>query len=386
MKPFLLLGCFVFGCIVMATYSFRASRMQATDSSRQSVRPAHADVEVTPYGTSRDGQAVTLYTCRNKNGLTLKMMDWGATIVALETPDRAGHSANIVLTCADLAAFEDCTMYFNSTIGRYANRIANGQFKVNGNTYQLATNNGPNHLHGGQRGFDKRLWKAQPIKTEDEIGVQFRYVSPDGEEGYPGNVEVQVSYVLNNNDELVVEYRAHSDRATPVNLTNHNYWNLAGAGTILEHELRLHCDRYLPVDDTSIPTGELRAVAGTPFDFTQPRAIGERIGQLDNDPQGYDHCYVVNGEDGRLRLAAEVVEPRSGRTLSIWTTEPGIQFYSGNYLNGGIDSAGYAQYSGFCLETQRYPDSPNRPDFPSSILQPGDRYYHKTVHKFGIAR
>lgn len=370
----------------MATYSFRASRMGAAEFTVDARQDVIQSVEQSPFGVTREGQAVSLFTCKNKHGLTLKLMDWGATVVALETPDRDGRLANVVLTCRDLAGFQDCTMYFNSTIGRYANRIAKGQFALNGNSFQLATNNDPNHLHGGDRGFDKRLWKATPIQRDDEVGVQFNYRSEDGEEGYPGNVEVQVAYILNNNNELVIEYHAQTDRATPINLTNHNYWNLAGKGLILDHLLQLHANRYLPVDETSIPTGALAEVAGTPFDFTQPKRIGAQIEELTNEPQGYDHCYVINGEDGRLRLAAHVVDPSSGRAMSIWTTEPGIQFYSGNYLNGEVESAGYAQYSGFCLETQRFPDSPNRPAFPNAVLQPGDRYFHKTVHRFDVER
>ncbi|MFM7118170.1 MAG: aldose epimerase family protein [Planctomycetota bacterium] len=341
-----------------------------------------ANVESSSYGKTKAGAEVTLYTCRNAGGSTMKLIDYGATVVALEVPDRQGKLGNVLLTCPDIAGFEACTMYFNCSVGRYCNRIAKGKFSLDGKEYTLATNNAPNHLHGGTKGFDKVMWKAEPFEATGAAGVTFKYESKDGEEGYPGNVSAKVTYTLTDKNEFIIEFRATTDKATPVNLTNHNYWNLAGSGTIREHELKLNSGRYLPVDATAIPTGEMTAVSGTPFDFSDFTAIGKRLNDVGGTPIGYDHCYVVDGEAGRLRPAATVRDPQSGRKMEIHTTEPGIQFYSGNFLDGTDISGNYAQYSGFCLETQHFPDSPNRPEWPNTILKPGEQYFHKTVHKF----
>lgn len=342
------------------------------------------NVEKTPFGKTEDGQQASLFTAVNARGLILKLTDYGALVVSLETPDRDGKLANINLGFKTLEGYLQRHPYFGATVGRYCNRIAKGKFELNGKTYTLATNNGPNHLHGGEKGFDRHLWNSEIVKNDHEVGVRFSRRSPDGEEGYPGNLDASVTYTLTNDDELKVEFSATTDAPTVVNLTNHNYWNLkgAGAGDILGHELTLAADKYLPVDDGLIPTGELTDVKGTPLDFTSPRRIGERIKQIKADPVGYDYCFALRSQDGSMALAARVVEPASGRVMEIHTTQPGIQFYSGNFLNGETSNGGYKQYEGFCLETQHYPDSPNQPAFKSTVLKPGEKYSQTTIHKF----
>ena len=344
-------------------------------------------IESRPFGKTQAGKAVTQFTCRNANGLVLEMIDYGATVTAMRVPDREGTFANIVLGCPDIAGYEACTSYFGCTVGRYCNRIAQGKFTIDGIEYSLATNNGPNHLHGGKVGFDKKLWTAEPIKMDDAVGVRFTLVSPDGDEGYPGTLTVKVTYLLTNDDVLVIDFKAETDKSTHVNLTNHNYWNLTGdpARSILDHELKIEADRYLPVDQTLIPTGEIATVESTPFDFRNFQTIGSRMDQLKSDPIGYDHCYVLRSQTGKVALAATVRDPASGRILEIHTTQPGVQFYSGNFLDESEGSGGYAQYHGFCLETQKYPDSPNHPEFPSTLLKPGETYHQVTIHRFKTA-
>ncbi|MEE2685114.1 MAG: aldose epimerase family protein [Planctomycetota bacterium] len=344
-------------------------------------------VEQSPFGTTADGQSVELFTCTNAGGVKLRMMTYGAIVVSLEVPDRDGTIANVNLGYEKLDGYLAGSPYFGATVGRYCNRIAGGMFRLDGKQYTLATNNGSNHLHGGDVGYDKVVWEARPIRRRSEVGVRFQYTSKDGEEGYPGTVQITATYTLTNENELKVELRARSDAATPVNLTNHCYWNLAGAGSgsILDHQLQVESDEYLAVDDTLIPTGNMVAVKGSPLDFTSPHAIGERLKQIpeiEGLPQGYDHCFVVRRGKAGLALAARVTDPSSGRTMEIYTTQPGLQFYSGNFLDGTDGSGGFQQYEGFCLETQHYPDSPNQPGFPSTILYPGKKYQHTTVHAF----
>ncbi|MFN5707293.1 MAG: aldose epimerase family protein [Planctomycetota bacterium] len=382
MKTLFLAISFVIGCLLTATVKHETTSEVATMLVSPNLTVASNGVEKSSFGKTKEGAEVSLFTCRNAGGSTLKLIDYGATVVALEVPDRTGKLGNVLLSCPDLAGFEACTMYFNCSVGRYCNRIAQGKFTLDGQTYNLATNNAPNHLHGGAKGFDKRMWQAEPFQSTGAVGVSFKYESPDGEEGYPGKLIAKVTYTLTDKNEFIIEFRASTDKATPVNLTNHNYWNLSGSGTIRDHELKLAASRYLPVDATAIPTGEMAAVAGTPFDFAEFTPIGKRLKDVGGDPIGYDHCYVIDGEAGRLRLAAVVRDPASGRKMEIQTTEPGIQFYSGNFLDGTPISGKYPQYSGFCLETQHFPDSPNRPEWPSTILKPGEQYFHKTVHTF----
>ncbi|MDA1051196.1 MAG: galactose mutarotase [Planctomycetota bacterium] len=339
-----------------------------------------------PFGKTEDGQRIDLYTCTNANGMIVKLTNYGAIVVSVETPDRDGKLANITLGFDKLDGYLPRHPYFGATVGRYCNRIAKGKFTLDGQEYTLATNNGENHLHGGEAGFDKQVWIAESFGSGDQLGVKFTRRSPDGEEGYPGNLDVTAVYTLTNSNELRMEFSATTDKATPCNLTNHNYWNLAGAGsgTIENHELQLESDKYLPVDDGLIPTGELADVARTVLDFTSPHAIGERLKQIEADPVGYDHCFVLRSQDGSLALAARVKDPSSGRVMEIHTTQPGIQLYSGNFLDGSEGAGGYDQYGAFCLETQHYPDSPNQPEFPTTILKPGETYKQTTVHKFSV--
>ena len=343
-------------------------------------------IEKESFGKTTDGKDVSIYVCKNANGSTIRLIDYGANVVSVEVPDRDGKFANVTLSFDKIDGYLQRHPYFGATVGRYCNRIANGKFSLNGKEYSLATNNGPNHLHGGENGFDRQMWAAQTIETDDAVGVKFTRTSPDGEEGYPGNVQVSVLYTINNKNELTMEFEATTDAATPVNLTNHCYWNLAGAGSgdILGHELTIESDHYLAVDETLIPTGELTSVAGSPFDFTSPHTIGERIKQIDSDPVGYDHCYVLRSQNGKLALAAKAKDPKSGRVMEVYTTQPGIQLYSGNFLDGTPAGNGFQQYNAFCLETQHYPDSPNQSKFPSTILKPGETFKHTTVHRFSV--
>ena len=334
-----------------------------------------------------DGAAIDVFTLKNANGIEVRAISYGGIITSIKTPDRRGTFGDIVLGFDSLDGYLAGHPYFGAIIGRYGNRIARGRFKIDNIEYTLAANNGPNHLHGGVRGFDKHVWDVDVLGGN---AIRFSRVSPDGEEGYPGTLRVQVTYTLTNYDELVVEYGASSDLPTHVNLTQHSYFNLAGGGDILGHELMIDGDRYTPVDAGLIPTGELAPVEGTPFDFRKATAIGARIEaahpQITNG-QGYDHSWVLNRERNTLRLAARVVEPTSGRTLDVATTEPGLQFYSGNFLDGTLKGKGgqvYARRSGFCLETQHFPDTPNQPAFPTTLIRPGDTYSTRTVFKFGV--
>lgn len=342
------------------------------------------------FGQTRDGQAVDIYTLKNRRGAEARITTYGGAVVSLTMPDRAGKFDDVVLGFDDLAGFEKTTTYMGALIGRYGNRIAKGRFTLNGKEYTLATNNGENHLHGGVRGFDKVVWKARPLAARGGQALELTYVSKHGEEGYPGNLTVRVVYTLTGANELKIEYYATTDKDTVVNLTNHNYYNLAGQGNgdILGHLLMVNADRFTPTDAGAIPTGELRAVRGTPFDFTRPTAIGARINQDEEQlklGKGYDHNFVINGRAGTLRLAGGVTEPTTGRMMEVWTTEPGMQLYTGNYLDGSDTGKGgkpYRHRYGFCLETQHYPDSPNRPEFPSTLLRKGARFRSTTVYKF----
>jgi aldose 1-epimerase len=357
--------------------------------------PAKGRAQVTraAFGSTPDGQAVELFTLTNARGLEARVINYGGIIVSLRVPDRAGHLGDIVLGHDDLKGYVDHPSYFGCIVGRYGNRIAKGLFVLDGTTYRLATNNGPNHLHGGKRGFDKVVWKAEPSQGAGRAGVVLTYTSPDGEEGYPGTLAARVTYTLTDKGELAFEYFATTDKPTPVNLTQHSYFNLAGEGTrdVLDHQLTIDADRYTPVDATLIPTGALAPVAGTPFDFRKATAIGERIGAKDEQIArggGYDHNYVLNRKGPGLAKVIRLAEPTTGRVMEVSTTEPGVQFYSGNFLDGTFTGkAGhiYRHRYGLCLETQHFPDSPNQPSFPSTILRPGAEYRSKTVLTFSTA-
>jgi aldose 1-epimerase len=341
-------------------------------------------IEKSEFGKLADGSNVEQYTLSNKNGMVAKVINYGAILTELDVPDRSGKTADVVLGFKDLKDYVERSPFFGATAGRYANRIARGKFTLDGKTYSLFVNNGPNSLHGGKKGFDKQIWKAEPTDSSDGASVKFTYVSPDGEEGYPGKLTTICTYTLRDDNSLQIDIVATTDKPTVVNLTNHSYFNLAGEGngTILDHVLTINADRYVPVDDTQIPTGELKAVKGTPMDFTAPHAIGERIGQVQ---PGYDHNYCLNSPGLRSEFAAKVKDPRSGRVLEVWTTQPGVQLYTGNNLDRkltGPSGGTYVKHAGFCLETQHYPDSPNRPNFPSSVLRPGETFNQTTIWKF----
>ncbi|MCX5644290.1 MAG: galactose mutarotase [Phycisphaerae bacterium] len=338
-----------------------------------------------PFGRTPEGEEVSLYTLTSTKGLRARITNYGAILVSLEVPDRHGKLDDITLGFESLDKYIEQKVYFGATVGRFANRIGNARFVLDGVEYKLAANNGPNHLHGGLQGFDKVVWKPVEVTGgEDRAWVKLTYLSKDGEEGYPGNLQCTVTYTLTNDNELRIDYEAQTDKKTVLNLTNHTYWNLAGQGTgeILRHELMLEATRFTIVDKTLIPVGITASVVDTPLDFLAPRNIGARIRQLNN---GYDHNFVLNGKPGAMKSCARVYEHTSGRIMEIATTEPGVQLYTGNFLDDSIIGKGgkvYGKRTGFCLETQHYPDSPNKPSFPSTVLEPGQRFASTTVHKF----
>ena len=348
-------------------------------------------VDVSRFGTLPDGRAVRQFTLRHAT-VQLAIIEFGAVIASLKTPDHLGEPGDIVLGHDTLDGYLAHSPYFGAVVGRYANRIAGGRFSLDGVTYQLPRNDGGNHLHGGQRGFDKVLWSGTPVTEDGAPGVALTYVSTDGEEGYPGRLEAVVTYVLREQGELCVRYRAVTDRPTIINLSQHSYFNLtASARDVLGHVLEVNASRFTPVDETLIPTGELRDVGGTPFDFRTPSAIGARIAESEHQlavAGGYDHNFVLDHDaDRSLALAARVVEPISRRTMELRTTQPGLQFYSGNFLDGSVigrSGRRYEHRTGFCLETQHFPDSPNHPSFPPVVLRPGEEFAEETVFSFGV--
>jgi aldose 1-epimerase len=356
--------------------------------------PQHIPAEAEPFGALADGTEVHRHTLDNGRGLVVRVLTYGGILQTIQVPDRDGRPANVALGFTDLDSYvRDNTPYFGALIGRYANRIAGGRFTLDGRAYALPVNNPPNSLHGGTEGFDKRVWTA--TGGQDAAALELAYTSPDGEMGYPGTLSVRARYRLSPDNELRIDYRATTDAPTHVNLTNHSYFNLAGeaAGTIEGHQLQLHAGHYTPTDATNIPTGEIAPVAGTPFDFTSPHLVGERIGADDQQLQyglGYDHNFVLDrppGTDGTLVPAARVADPASGRVLEVLTTEPGVQFYSGNQLDGTLVGSGGTAYrprAGLALETQHYPDTPNQPEFPSTVVRPGQVYQSATVYRFSV--
>jgi aldose 1-epimerase len=353
---------------------------------------AQADITKAPFGTA-DGKEVSIYTLTNKNGVEAKISTRGATLVSLKEPDRAGKLGNVVLGFDTVEPYVKGVPYYGGTIGRYGNRIANGQFTLDGAKYQLPVNDGPNSLHGGPHGFDKQIWTAEPVVSKTGDSLRLTYVSADGEAGYPGQLTVQVTYTLRPNNALAISYEATTTKPTVVNLTNHTYFNLTGVVNkpILGHLLTIKANRFTPVNATLIPTGELRPVKGTPFDFTKATAIGARIEAKDEQlgfGKGYDHNWVLNSGGGKLASAVILEDPESGRVLEVKTTEPGVQFYSGNFMDGKPAGTGavYEHRTGLCLETQHFPDSPNHPAFPSTVLRPGQTLKSETVWEFRIAK
>jgi aldose 1-epimerase len=352
---------------------------------------AKTNITKQPFGKTKDGTAVDIYTLTNSRGVEARIITYGGIVVSLKVPDRNGKLTDVVLGFDTLDEYvSKNSPYFGALIGRYGNRIANARFSLDGKEYTLAKNDGANHIHGGIKGFDKVVWKARELKTNNHVGLRLTYLSKDGEEGYPGNLSVTVDYTLTDNNELEIDYSASTDKDTVVNLTSHSYFNLAGAGTgnILGHEAMINADRFTPVVKGLIPTGELRSVKGTPLDFTVPTAIGARIDQEYDQlvlARGYDHNWVLNKSGNSLSLAARVYEPTTGRVMEVYTTEPGLQFYTGNFLDGSNIGKGgkpYLKRYAFCLETQHFPNSPNEPKFPTTELKPGQKYAQKTVYKF----
>ncbi len=335
------------------------------------------------FGVTQEGQDVTRFTLTNSHGHSVSVMTWGATLLDVNVPDRNGNRANVNLAFDQLEPYLDGHPYFGSTVGRFCNRIAEGKFTIDGRPYQVTTNAGKHHIHGGKANFTYQNWSAESFETEDTVGVRFQLTSPDGQEGYPGTVQATVEYSWNDKNELRIAFSATTDSPTHVNLTNHSYWNLAGAGSgsAMDHIATIEADQFLDVDDDLIPTGKLNSVAGTVLDFRDATPLGERVDQLVST-KGYDHCYVVRGVVGELRSAARVVDPKSGRVLEIETTQPGMQLYTANHLPGNERSNGYGGHEAFCLETQHYPNAPNRESFPSTLLAPGERMHEVTVHRF----
>jgi aldose 1-epimerase len=346
---------------------------------------AEQQIETEGFGTMDDGRSVELFTLTNENGMEVSITNYGGIVTSIKVPDKDGNVEDVVLGFDDLEKYKSGHPFFGAIAGRYANRIANGQFELNGEVYELATNDGENHLHGGNEGFDKKLWDAEV--NEEENSVTVSYLSPDGEEGYPGNLEVDVTYTLTEDNELQIDYHATTDKATVVNLTNHSYFNLSGDPSqgILDHLLTIEADRYTPVDEGLIPTGELRPVEGTPFDFTEPETVGARIESI---PPGYDHNYVLNNPNSGVRKIATVEHEESGRIMEVYTDQPGVQLYTGNFLDGSITGhhgVPIEQYAALCLETQTFPDSPNKPDFPSPVLNIGETYETTTIYQFKVS-
>jgi aldose 1-epimerase len=380
--------------LIYRAFLFLCSCTLMAAGETSSMNETNFSIAKSPFGTTREGEAVELYTLRNANGITAKVITFGAIIYSLEVPDKAGHFANVNANCASLSDYENRSPCFGALIGRYANRIAHGEFELEGRRVSLPRNAGPHHIHGGVRGFNKRVWTAETVRGSDFVGLRLTYLSKDGEEGYPGNLNCTVVYELNNQNEWKMDYTARTDKETVVNLSNHSYWNLDGAqsGTVLDHVLTVNADKYLLADDALIPTGEIVSVEGTPVDFRQRHRIGERMGQIKEKQfgGGYDHCLVLNhAKLGDLVFCAKLADPRSGRTMEVSTTEPGVQIFTANFQTGAFSGPGgyaYPRHLGLCLETQHFPDSPNKPQFPSTILRPGETYHTVTIHKFGLEK
>lgn len=378
--------------LVFFSVLFQCKEAIKEDTSKKSEDMTEDKIAITQseFGKTKDGLVVNQYTLKNRNGVEMNVITYGGRITSLKVPNKSGEFENVILGFDNLEAYEADNPFFGALIGRYGNRIANGKFNLNGEEYALATNDGSNHLHGGVDGYDRVVWEAEPIEGSEDSTLKLTYLSKDGEEGYPGNLNVTVVYTLTNDNAVEVTYEATTDKSTVVNLTQHAYFNLTGdfSKDILNHDVVIDADTYLPVDETLIPTGEIRKVEGTPFDFTSPKKIGKEI-NADNEQlkrgKGYDHCWVLNGKKGNMRFVASAFDEDSGRFMEILSTEPAIQFYTGNFLDGTLpmpNKGTYNHRTGFCLETQHYPDSPNQEKFPSTVLNPGETYKTKTTFKF----
>jgi aldose 1-epimerase len=342
-------------------------------------------IETTPFGETKDGQKVQRFTITNKNGHSISLTDFGATLMHVHVPDRTGKLANVNLSFDTLGPYLERHPYFGSTVGRFCNRIAEGKFTIDGKAYQVTLNAGKHHLHGGKVGFDQVLWKAETYQNDDSAGVRFTHVSPDGTEGYPGTVTATADYRFSDTDELTMVFSATTDAPTHVNLTNHSYWNLggAGSGSAMDHVATIEADQSLDVDGDLIPTGKLNDLTGSALDFRKPTTIGDRVAQF-TATKGYDHCYAIRGAAGTLRPAAKVVDPKSGRVMEVLTTQPGMQLYTANHLPGNEKSNGYGGHEAFCVETQHYPNAPNIASFPTTLLRPGQTMTETTVHRFSV--
>jgi aldose 1-epimerase len=392
----LFLGVSNFACKCTTCEKKKDQQALAADAQNKPDKATHMTqsntVEKKEFGKTKDGKSIEQYTLRNSKGVTCKVITYGATLTEVWTPDKAGKPGLITCAFDNFADYEKGHPFFGSIAGRYANRIAKGKFTLEGKEYTLAVNNGPNHLHGGKVGFDKAIWKATIMPTAGGQSVRFNHTSPDMDEGYPGKLDVEVIYTLTEQNELRIDYEAKTDKTTVVNLTNHAYWNLHGPGngTVHDHVLHINADQYTAVDDTLIPTGELKNVEGTPLDFRKATAIGARISQIDAKIGGYDHNFVLKkSQPNTLSLAARVEDPDTGRVMEVHTTEPAVQLYTGNFLNDSnkvIGGKTVPKHGAFCLETQHYPDSPNKKDFPSTVLNEGDTFTSRTVHRFSVKK
>ena len=400
MKLGIILIAFFFGCA--ATAFIRVAPTNANNESNdlvavsqkfalseteQETQEQVLDVVEEAFGETADGRPVKKFICTNDNGYVLEMMDYGAAIVSMEVPGADGGPAvNVALNCNDMAGYSACTSYFGSTIGRYCNRIANGKFSIDGKQYDLAKNNSPNHLHGGNVGFDKRVWKSELIKSEKYVGVRFTLTSADGEEGYPGEVKAVAEYYLDQKNQLKMVFSATTDAATHLNMCNHSYWNIAGAGSgsVMEHELMLGCEEVLEFDDKLIPTGKILSTKDDAFyDYSTAKPISAGMKAAPTGTKGYDHCFVVKrSSPNEMAFVGSVRDPESGRKMSVFTTQPGLQLYTANHFNGQPGSGGFESFGAICFETQGYPDSPNQPSFPTTLLKPGQKMVHTTIHKF----
>lgn len=371
--------------LIVALFMLLAGCKSGTKTDESVHKNPKCKVEKSFFGMMPDGDSVMLYTLTNEQDIKVTISNYGGIITGIYTPDKNGKTTNITLGFDNLEQYLAAQSNFGALIGRYGNRIAGARFSLDGQEYTLAANNGNNSLHGGVEGFNQKLWIPEVIACDERAALKLSYTSLDGEEGYPGTLQVTVTYELLM-DQLFITYEAETDKPTVLNLTNHAYFNLAGEGTILDHVLYINASRYTPVNDELIPTGELANVEGTPFDFRKPTVIGARFNLLDGDPVGFDHNFVLDGAEADRRLAAKLYDRPSGRFLEVFTTEPGLQFYTGNFLDGSLSSGNqiFVQHSALCLETQHFPDSPNQPDFPSTVLRPGEQFASQTILKFGV--